>query len=355
MKMNIIALLWLLSFSAFAEREITDNWFPLPAANNRFLMDHNKYARMLWAFDYGHALIYEQLWRNSLIGDFDFTGIEGPVDEPKKSILDQVLAILENPPTQAPTEDTLSPNFTMEFSWLMNMFSWSHKLHWVVYDVLAAETPERAKAILKAQTDEVYRRYPTLALPTQCKSMMAFMEGQPYSMRFRRNSPNANGLIWAYHYYQLALYEALLLPAGPPRDAMLAKVLKTFKKMAEAPADNVPEMPMARKVAPTFYKEYKDLAAIFDNLHEVHDVVGDILSVSEPVIIPIKNADGTDNQILKVAVPDNIKNKIPGDTAHVLVNYHLPEVKKAQMDWMMRLSLDNQTFLIDCDKNGHDD
>ncbi len=329
---------------------ITDQWYPVPAANNRFLKDHYKYAQLLWAFDYGHALIYEQMWRNAQSGDFDFSLVDGPAAEPAKAIFTQVMEILANPPKQQPAEEALSPNFTMEFSWLMDLFSWTHKLHWVVYDVLATEPLDRAKIILRQQLEEAYRRYPLLALTTKCKSMMAFMEQQPYSMRFRRNAPNSNGLIWAYHYYQLALYEGLLLPPGVKREAKLKEVYNKFQRMAEDPASNVPQMPMARTVAPAFFREFPELSAIFDNLHELHDVVGDLLAISEPLKLDPKDAT------VRVAVPDSIKIKIPGDPkGYVMVNYDLPAVKRKQMDWMVGIALDEKNFLIDCKKNGHDD
>ena len=63
-------LLLALLVGNLADAGITDNWFPVPASNNTFLKNHQKYARMLWAFDYGHALIYEQLWRNAQAGFF---------------------------------------------------------------------------------------------------------------------------------------------------------------------------------------------------------------------------------------------------------------------------------------------
>jgi len=37
-------------------------------------------------------------------------------------------------------------------------------------------------------------------------------------------------------------------------------------------------MPMAPAVAPRFAERYPDAAAIFDNLHALHDVVSDILA-----------------------------------------------------------------------------
>jgi hypothetical protein len=315
---KLLCILFFTASLSFAESDLTDNWFPLPSSNNFFLKNHEKYARLLWAFDYGHSLIYERLWKNTLAGDYDFSAIEGSTPDAEGTILAKVLGILANPPKQSPSEETLSPNFNNDFSQLMDIFKWTHKLHWVVYDIISAEKEVDAKKLLKQQIEEAFQRYPTLTVSTKCKSMMDFMEKfGKYSMSFRRNAKAANGLIWAYHYYQLAIYDGLMLPAGKQREDAISKVYKTFQKMAEDPANNVTQMPMARKVSPNFYKTYPELAAIFDNLHELHDVVGDIL---------------TDDTFLTT-----------------------PEEKKKEMKRAINAIQDNTSYLIDCDKNGHDD
>ena len=41
------------------------------------------------------------------------------------------------------------------------------------------------------------------------------MEDQPFSQTFRRRQPAFNGLIWAYHWLQVGLYEPLLRARTP--------------------------------------------------------------------------------------------------------------------------------------------
>ena len=317
----------LLLFSPRLQAGVTDSWFPLPASNSQFLAKYQEYARMLWAFDYGHGLTYEALWRNTQTGSFDFCFIEGSEDAcngnsaPPGAIIPMVRKILASPPTQVPTEESIAPNFGVDFSWVMDIFSWSHKFHWVAYDVIANEPPERAKAILKFQLEEVYRRYPSLAIPILCKSMMHFMGQLPYSIKFKTNAPTANGLIWAYHYYQLALYDALMIQSEPERQAVLKGIMKKFKWMIVDPVNRVPKMPMAKDVAPKFFKEYPELAALFDNLHILHDVVGDVLATSQ-----WKYTTG---------------ESIPGT----------PKNKKAELRKMTMRMLDNFTEIVDCKKN----
>ena len=309
------ALLLILAFATSSRADVTENWYPLPAATNRFATDYRDYSRMLWAFDYGHGLTYEKMLRNAKLGRYDFVSIEGPLPAPFKSIVERIKGILASPPQQQPAEEAVYPAFAAEFPWLRDLFSWSHKLHAVTYDVLATEPPARARLIVDQQL-AVYRRLTALSLPTVCKNMMVFMEGQPFSMRFRRSAPQANGLIWSYHFYQLSLYEGLLSPAGPERDARLAETMRKFKLMAQDPVSRVPEMPMTRQVAPEFYKQYRDLAAIFDNLHELHDVIGDLLAADDEV-------------------------------------YGGIERKKTELNRVLREVLDDTTHVIDCDLNGH--
>ena len=44
---------------------------------------------------------------------------------------------------------------------------------------------------------------------------MALMEDQAFSRTFRRRQPAFNGLIWAYHWLQVGLYEPLVLARTP--------------------------------------------------------------------------------------------------------------------------------------------
>jgi hypothetical protein len=113
---------------------------------------------------------------------------------------------------------------------------------------------------------------------------MALMEGQPYSLAFRRAAPKFNGLIWSYHWLQIALYEALLLAddAGD-RLANVDTSLAHFWAMVNAAPGRLPTvMPMSPAVAPRFAMLYPEASIIFDNLHALHDVAADILA--SPII-----------------------------------------------------------------------
>ena len=123
-----------------------------------------------------------------------------------------------------------------------------------------------------------YRSRPDLALSTRPKSM-ALMESQEYSRSFRAADPKFNGLLWSYHWFQLALYDALLRggSAAERRASVDSTVRRFFAMIADAPSGMPGEMPMAPTTAPMFTARDPDAAIVFDNLHALHDVVADIL------------------------------------------------------------------------------
>ncbi|MGH7752587.1 MAG: hypothetical protein ACREN5_07200 [Gemmatimonadales bacterium] len=89
-----------------------------------------------------------------------------------------------------------------------------------------------------------------------------------------------NGLIWAYHWLQVGLYEPLIVGRDPAeRKAGVDAALARFWSMVEDPPNAFPKvMPMTATVAPHFTKAHPRAAAIFDNLHMMHDIISDILA-----------------------------------------------------------------------------
>jgi hypothetical protein len=108
---------------------------------------------------------------------------------------------------------------------------------------------------------------------------MALMDDQYYSQSFRRAHPKFNGLIWAYHWLQVGLYEPFIEGNTPDeRKAGVQATLARFWSMLEnSPARLPAVMPMASAVAPQFSDAHPRAAVIFDNLHMMHDIISDIL------------------------------------------------------------------------------
>ncbi|MBI4419823.1 MAG: hypothetical protein HY560_03290, partial [Gemmatimonadetes bacterium] len=159
-------------------------------------------------------------------------------------------------------------------------FDWAHILHRQIYDVLSDQrlTEAEKHAMVERLTD--YYVSNRRAAFTDVPKSMALMDEQYYSQVFRRRYAKFNGLIWAYHWLQVGLYEPLL--AGRTREEQQAGVraaLSKFWEMLSDAPDNMPlVMPMTPTVAPRFTELYPRAAAIFDNLHMMHDIISDILA-----------------------------------------------------------------------------
>jgi hypothetical protein len=244
----------------------------LPANHNwAFRSTFPAADRLFNAFDYGHAILYETLWRKPRTAS-------RTLEEKEFDFITKKLLV--NPPRVLLDESAIAPEFSKLAPEVLAMFEWAHMLHRQIYDVLA---DERIKAQDKdARVTEVlqyYRSRPALAFSSRPKDM-ELMEGQSYSLAFRQNFPKYNGLIWSYHWLQMTLYDALL--AGETladRRSNVALVTSRFWEMLRGGKASLPAMmPMSPAIATRFSARYPEAAIIFDNLHSLHDVVSDILS-----------------------------------------------------------------------------
>ena len=258
--------------TAQAQWSRTYEQFYLPGSFNwQFRHNYPAGDRLFNAFDYGHAILYERLWTRpgapvSLLEEKEYNFI--------------TRELLVHPPNLPLEEGAIEIAYAKLAPEAKQMFDWAHLLHRQIYDVWADERISVARK--DVEVEKLVRYYKTrkdLAFSSIPKTM-ELMEGQPYSLAFRKNYPKFNGLIWGYHWLQIGLYEPLL--AGRNKDERQTGVLATvarFRQMIENPPSNMPRMmPMSPSVAPLFTARYPEAAIIFDNLHSMHDVVSDILS-----------------------------------------------------------------------------
>jgi hypothetical protein len=251
------------------------------ASSNWAFRNHYPPAdRLFNAFDYGHAILYERLLRSPGQAADAAPELEGREFD---YITRQLLV---HPPSLPLEEHAIAPTYTTAVPELLEVFEWAHMLHRQLYDALADERLDSTAR--DAQTRALLRYYTSradLALSTRPKSM-ALMEDAPYSLAFRRQDPKFNGLLWAYHWYQLAIYDALLGAndaAGRRRNVDSATT--HFWALIGDPPERMPTlMPMAAAVSPRLAMRYPEMAIIFDNLHSLHDVAADILA--SPVVPP---------------------------------------------------------------------
>ncbi len=257
---------------ARAQWVTTDEQAYLQAGHNwAFRRAYPGADRLFNGFDYGHAILYETLLTRpdadpSLLEEREFRHLVGTV--------------LRNPPALPLEESAIEVEYARLVPEVKLMFDWAHLLHRQIYDVWADERlGEGAKDAAVAELVRHYRSRPDLAFAATPKSL-ELMEGHDYSLAFRERYPKFNGLIWAYHWIQVGLYDALMADADPAgRQRRVAQAVGRFWQMVDAGLDGLPYlMPMTSVVAPRFAARYPGAAAIFDNLHAMHDVVSDILA-----------------------------------------------------------------------------
>jgi hypothetical protein len=224
-------------------------------------------------FDYGHAKLYETLWD-------DPRANSAVLDEHEFGFITRKL--LRQPPKVALDEGAIAPEWEKLAPEVAAMFDWAHMLHRQIYDVWTDDRiAPAAKDAHVAALLSYYKSRRNLAFSSQPKHMN-LMEGQSYSLAFRRRYPKYNGLIWSYHWLQMAVYEALLAPGGTQqrKENIDAVVAKFWTMLDSAPGKLPTVMPQSPEVAPVFSARYPEAAIIFDNLHSLHDVVSDILADS---------------------------------------------------------------------------
>ena len=265
-------LVFVISFFASNFVFAGPTWYPQPPEAYKFGQLYPKAQNLLFAFDYGHALVYEKLLYN-----------RGLITNPKefeKQILSEVMMILKNPPTIKVDESDIAPKYVYTFPMMVDLFDWSHLLHQYVLDVLAT-SPNRGPA-MKKRVIELFQQYNTnerIAITDVCKTML-FMDGHFFSKAFKRDFPSFNLLIWSYHWFQIKLYEALMKPTRAERDVAVDKVTNDFWALISDLPDSADfdMMPETKLEAPTFYEAFPKLSAAFDNNHMLHDIVSDILT-----------------------------------------------------------------------------
>jgi hypothetical protein len=268
----VAAALAVAPVSARAQWSTVYEQFYLPADHNFvFRRDYPGADRLFNAFDYGHAILYETLWKHP--------GSAVPRLEQREYTY-LTTKLLNRPPRLPVLEEAIEPLYSRLAPEAKAMFEWAHILHRQVYDVLADERlGDEAKDGELRRLEAYYLSRRDVAFSTRPKSM-ALMQEQPYSLAFREGFPKFNGLIWAYHWLQVGLYEPLVVGRTvEARQAGVAATVARFRQMLESPPDGFPVvMPMTGAVAPEFTKRWPTLAIIFDNLHSMHDVISDILA-----------------------------------------------------------------------------
>lgn len=267
-----VTLTAMLGGVAVAQDQRNEQFYYPGAFNWSFLGNYSDAARLFNAFDYGHAVLYETLYTRA---DSAAAG-----RELEKQYRYLTTDLLVRPPRFAVAEEVIEPNYA-KLAWRAKlMFDWAHVLHRQIYDVYADDgIPGARKDSLIERLTDYYLSRPDIAFVPLPKSM-ALMDEQYYSQVFRRRYPKFNGLIWAYHWLQVGLYEPLIAGLTPDekKAGVQAAVARFWDMLKEPPASMPHVMPMTATVAPEFTRRHPRAATIFDNLHMMHDIISDILA-----------------------------------------------------------------------------
>lgn len=271
LSLSVAALLLGIGASTATAQAQRDEQFYFPGGFNwQFLANYPEAARLFNAFDYGHAVLYERL----------YTKRGKAASELEKEYRYLTTDLLVRPPRFAVAEEVVMPSYA-KLAWRAKMmFDWAHVLHRQVYDAYADErlTSVQRDTLIEQLTD-YYLSNRKYAFTDKPKSM-ALMDEQYFSQTFRKAYPKFNGLIWAYHWLQVGLYEPFLEGhTDAERKAGIQATLARFWSMLEDPTSRMPKvMPMTSAVAPRFSAAHPRAAVIFDNLHMTHDIISDILT-----------------------------------------------------------------------------
>ena len=100
------------------------------------------------------------------------------------------------------------------------------------------------------------------------------LKEQPWFMAFRKQWPKATQLFWAFHCWHTAVYEIQLVSGTGQTEAVRNIDALFWQEVLPHPPNR---MLLSAEVMPRFSEMAPEAANIFDNLHQFHGIVYDIL------------------------------------------------------------------------------
>ncbi|HXG03852.1 MAG TPA: hypothetical protein VNO23_10645 [Candidatus Binatia bacterium] len=186
----------------------------------------------------------------------------------------EILEFIFSSPAVPPDEEQVAPTF-VRMAWeVQRVFNWAHTFHRSLYDLFASRVADK---------EQVYRRLLAdyLAKPEAITAHRLDHHGRlwsfPESKAFRDRFRTFNTQIWAYHWLQAAVYDVQLLGDAARQRALMPAVIAHYHGYLRRPPVEWEFMPMLPEGAPHFSERFPEAAAIFDNLHMLHDNVDDVL------------------------------------------------------------------------------
>ena len=214
--------------------------------------------------DFGHSNLYENLL---LTGGKDLLAIE-------ETARKQTLQFIYSRPVLNPNEEAIAPTY-MKLAWkAQNTFDEAHALHRSTYDIYVSDLADKESALRNVLAFYQDSDYAITAKRLDHKRL----DTLPYSKAFRQKFPLFNATIWAYHYLQVVVYDALAAaPDLQSKHKAVEPILRTYHGYLDRPPVEWTFMPMTEELSPKLAAQYPEIANIFNNLHMLHDNISDIL------------------------------------------------------------------------------
>ena len=211
--------------------------------------------------DFGHAHLGEALLR---------TQEPEQVEKARLEVLDFIFSS----PKVPPDEEQIAPTFSRLAPEVAKTFDWAHVFHRSLYDLFASDVPDKPAIYRKLLAD--YLEKPEAITPHRLDHHQALWSF-PESKSFRDRFPKFNTQIWAYHWLQATVYDVQLLGGPTTQRELMPKIIAHYHGYLWRPPIEWQFMPMMPEGAPEFARRFPEAAAIFDNLHMLHDNYDDIL------------------------------------------------------------------------------
>lgn len=212
--------------------------------------------------DFGHAHLAETLLHTQDAAEVEKARLE-------------VLDFIFSSPTVPPDEEQVGPTLVRMVWEVQKAFNWAHTLHRSLYDLFASDDVQDKQAAYR----QILADY--LEKPEAITSHPLDHHGRlwsfPESKTFRDKFPKFNSQIWAYHWLQAAAYDVQLMGAAARQRELFGPVIRHYHSYLEKPPLEWRHMPMMNEGAPEFARRFPEAAAIFDNLHMLHDNLDDVL------------------------------------------------------------------------------
>ena len=261
-----------------------------------------QFYRELNGIDFGHAYLAETLLQT-----------QDPQEVERARL--EVLDFIFSSPSVPPDEEMIAPTLTRMIWEAYKAFNWAHSFYRSVYDLYASDQiPDKEIALRQIFADYIAKPE---AITSHCLDLHNKLWSFPESKAFRTKFRTFNTQIWSYHWLQAATYDVQLLGDAGKQRELMPKLISHYHGYLRKPPVDWQFMPMMAEGAPKFAARFPEVAAVFDNLHMLHDNIDDILS--RPDLYPTREAKRT--AILKILPIYLHQNHAPEDR---YADYHTP-------------------------------